>query len=154
MPQANAIAKLREGVRLSSHKLRVRFAERQKPYQALSEKGQFQHYYVDPLCFWKGKNDRTLLSQTLASVEVQDGYGNNQVLINSGSHNYAGFYRSTPESERLQWFLLEKLAFADTKLAPSLTEAMNEATCRHFCCTTSSGFSSNLLAMPAILDDS
>jgi serine palmitoyltransferase len=136
----------------------VRLAEKQSPYTAISSKGHFQHYYIDPLCFWQGNNDRTLLSQTLALVKVEDRYGNKQSLVNAGSHNYAGFYRATSDSEQLQRLCLEKLPFSDINAVPSLAEAMNEAVCQHFrvdfCCTTSTGFGSNLLAMPAIVDKS
>jgi hypothetical protein len=52
VPFTRSFAKLREGIRLSSTKIRVHLNDRHKPYKALSVKGQFQHYYVDPLCFW------------------------------------------------------------------------------------------------------
>jgi hypothetical protein len=90
----------------------IKERERQKPYQALSAQGLFQHYYIDPLCFWKGENDRTLLSQTLASVEVQDKYGTSQVLINSGSHNclvYINQYPNPRSSSGCPWTTLHSL---------------------------------------------
>lgn len=122
----------------------------------MSAKGKFQHFYVYPHCFWWGKNDRILLGQTLASIDVQDRAGNIQKLINAGSHNYCGVYKMTAESEELQRLCLEKLTFADVKGVPSLHAAMNEAVCRHFsvdfCCSSSSGYGSNLLALSAILD--
>ena len=132
-------------------------ADRQNPYKPLSAKGHYQHYYVDPHCFWWGKNDRTILAQTMAIVEVQDRDGAKQELVNAGSHNYAGFYQKTYDSEELQRLCLERLPFADVKTVPSLERAMTQAVCEHFssdfCCTSSSGFGSNLLALPAILDD-
>jgi serine palmitoyltransferase len=122
----------------------------------LSAKGEFQHYHVDPHCFWWGKNDRTLITQTLASVEVQDGAGSVQKLINAGSHNYSGLYEMTAESEELQRLCLERLSFADVTLVPSLHTAMNEAVSRYFssdfCYSSSSGYGSNMLALPAILN--
>ena len=153
----NVITKLREGVRLSSDKLRVQAAERHNPFKPLSAKGHLQHFYVDPHCFWWGKNERTLLAQTLATVKVQDQYGARQELVNAGSHNYAGFYQMTPDAEELQRLCLEKLTFADVRTVPSLEKAMTQAVCKHFssdfCCTSSSGFGMNLLALPAILDE-
>lgn len=156
--RASLIVRVREGIRLSSGKFRVWLADRQKPYKALSAKGCFQHYYIDPLCFWWGNNERTLLSQSLATVEVQDQSKSKKVLINAGSHNYAGLYDMTSESEELQRLCLERLAFSDAKAVPSLAQALNKAVCQHFgvdfCYTSSSGYGANLLALQAILDHS
>lgn len=139
-------------------RIRVHVLDRENPYRSLSAVGEFQHYYVVPHCFWWSKNDRTLLTQTLTSVDVQDGTGSVQRLINAGSHNYTGLYSMTPESEELQWLCLEKLPFADVTAVPALYTAMNQAVCRHFsvdfCCSSSSGYGSNMLALPAILDSS
>lgn len=63
----------------------------------------------------------------------------------------------TSESEELQRLCLKRLPIADITTVPALYTAMNEAICRQFsvdfCCSSSSGYGSNMLALPAILDD-
>jgi serine palmitoyltransferase len=99
-----------------------------------------------------------MLGPCQPKVEVRDARGNTQSVIHAASHNYAGFYEQTSAAEELQRLCLDNIPLANSTAAQSLEAAF----CRKitdlfeadFCCTTSTGYGSNLLAFPAILDKS
>ena len=110
---------------------------------------------MQPLVTWKGKNDRVLTGQSGGATTIKDGE-HDKTVINAASHNYAGFYKTTTESEELHHLALENLPVADTKSCPTLTKALHHKLATFFsadfCTTISTGYMTNLLAFAAILD--
>ena len=147
--------KVKEVASLAYIRTKVTFEDLSAPFQPVSQAAEFVHYVVEPLNGYKGKNERTILGHCLANVEVQDGTGNIKRVIHAASHNYAGFYRSTQRSEELQRLCLDSLPVASSGAVTGLEAATNDQLARavsaDFCCTVSTGYSSNLLAFSAIL---
>jgi serine palmitoyltransferase len=134
---------------------RVFFLERKKPYRALSERGKFVHNFAEPLFNWWGENERVLLTQCRSSVQIEEPGGGSSTVVNGASHNYAGFYKPTAESEELQRLCLDMLPLADARSVPVLAKATHQAIATFFsasfCFTTSTGYGSNYVALPAIM---
>ena len=143
--------------RLGYTRATVTIGDLKRLRKSISKAQQFSHYYVDPLMSCKGKNDRALTSPCLSKVTVQDKHGQVQNVIHAASHNYAGFYRQTSDSEYLQRLCLDRLPITRHDATPALQSALHEKVAMlfeaDFCYTTSTGYGSNLLAFPAILDD-
>jgi len=155
-PISTKLDKVREMARFSRTRGRLLMKERRNPYKAVSTKGQFMHNYVQPLATWWGKNIRELVTQSLPRVSVQDSKGPPSIFVNCAAHNYAGLYKMTTESEKLQRMCLEKLPVADSKVLLLLETATQDAVAdffgADFCYTTSTGYGSNYVALPAIVD--
>lgn len=157
-PTATPWDKTKEAVRLGYTRAGVTIEDLRNSRQPISKSQKFCHYYVDPLFSYHGKNERALVGPCLARVNVQDRYGKEQNVIHAAAHNYAGFYRQTPEAEELQQLCLDKLNL----LGHNKTLQLEVELCRQFqklfeadfCYTSSTGYGSNLLAFPAILDKS
>lgn len=142
-----------EGIAFTKIYMRVRLNEirAQKPYRALTTAGRFNHYLVDPLSSWYGQNKRVLTSASLAQVEVLSTDQSVQRVINGSSHNYANFYSLSEEELELHRM---KLPVADVACVSFLHGKMLEGLADFWdakCCfSTSTGYQSNLLGIPAI----
>ncbi|KAJ6020193.1 serine palmitoyltransferase 2 [Penicillium canescens] len=145
---------LQEAVAFASSYLQVRLKEGKNPYDPLTKIGRFNHYIVDPLFRWHGRNERIVASKSLGRVSMQ---GENHSVLNGGSHNYAGLYELSPKDEQLQRKCLDHLPFADAEAVPLLNQRMVDGLTRFFnadCCyTTTTGYQSNVLGIPAIARD-
>ena len=155
-PTVNLLKKIQEGSRLTYTRCKVTLEDLKSDQQPISQAGIFNHHYVYPLYNLKGKNERVNLGGWAAEIAVQDGSGKIQKAVQAASHNYAGFYKATPESEELQRLVLDNLPVSDSHAVPSLEEVMHQGIARlfaaDFCYTISTGYGSNLLALSAILD--
>lgn len=123
----------------------------------ISEAGWYNHRYVKPLFSMSGANDRIITSMWTSVAPIADGSGTTEDVIQSASHNYAGFYRVTPASEELQRMALYCLPVADSDKVSKLEAAMHEGLRKllntDFCTTISTGYGSNVLCFPAVLDE-
>lgn len=155
-PHVGSTGKFRELVRLALTRLRVILRETKGTQKPISQKGLFAYNYVEPLFNWWGANYRILATQCLGRVEARDAFGKVMELVNGASHNYAGFYKSTPEAERLQHMCLESLPVSDSDSVPILRDETHRAIAEFlgadFCFTTSTGYGSNYIALPALID--
>ena len=156
-PAAGLLDKAREAARWTIIRTKVVRQDHKSSFQPISEAQLFSHYYVEPQISREGKNDRIMLGQCQAKATVRDGRGQTQELIHAASHNYAGFYTQTTHSEQLQQLCLDSLPIMGALPAPTLEAALCQKFKHHFaadfCCTTSTGYGANLLAIPAILDN-
>ncbi|KIW32325.1 uncharacterized protein PV07_03879 [Cladophialophora immunda] len=155
-PAAKVWNKLAESVRLAYTRGKVSLEQREHDQKPISVAGRFNHCYVYPLDNRSGKNERILLGRWAPKLEVRDGHGTRQTVIQAASHNYAGFYNLTKGAEELQRLALEKLPVADSRTVRSLESAMHDGFAKFFsadfCYTTSTGYGSNVLAFSAILN--
>ncbi|OIW32034.1 hypothetical protein CONLIGDRAFT_641792 [Coniochaeta ligniaria NRRL 30616] len=158
-PTPTPLDKVKEAGRLGLVRARVFWqdvhAEQAEPHALLSPSAKLSHRYVEPLCFWWGKNSRLLLGQSLPTARVQDIDGTASTVVNATSHNYAGFYRADPRSEELQRLCLEKLPLADAEAVPLLECGVHNALANflgaEFCYTTSTGYGSNYVVFPGLM---
>ncbi|KAH8912441.1 PLP-dependent transferase [Coniochaeta sp. PMI_546] len=161
-PSPTPFDKIKEAGRLGIVRAKVFWQdihpEQAEPHILLSPSAKFSHRYVEPLCFWWGKNSRLLLGQCLPTAQVQDIDGTASTVINATSHNYAGFYKAGAQSEELQRLCLQKLPLADAEALPLLESGAHLALAKFlgtdFCYTTSTGYGSNYAAFPALMSDS
>ncbi|KXH31616.1 aminotransferase class I and II [Colletotrichum salicis] len=155
-PRVTSTEKVRELVRLAITRLRVLLSESKGTRRPISEKGLFSYNYVEPLFNWWGANYRVLTTQCLGRVEASDALGSVTKLVNGASHNYAGFYKATAQAEELQRLCLEALPVSDTQAVPLLRDETHHAIANFFgadfCFTTSTGYGSNYIALPALID--
>ncbi|GKT54593.1 FUM8p protein [Colletotrichum tofieldiae] len=155
-PRVGGAEKVRELLRLALTRLRVILGETKETRRPISQKGLFAYNYVEPLFNWWGANFRVLATQCLGRVEARDAFGNAKELLNGASHNYAGFYKSTIEAERLQRQCLELLPVSDSDAVPMLRDKTHRAIAEFlradFCFTTSTGYGSNYIALPALVN--
>ncbi|KAK1671006.1 aminotransferase class I and II [Colletotrichum godetiae] len=155
-PRVRSTEKVRELVRLAITRLRVLLSESKGTRRPISEKGLFSYNYVEPLFNWWGANDRVLTTQCLGRVEASDALGSVTKLVNGASHNYAGFYKATDQAEELHRLCLEALPVSDTQAVPLLRDETHHAIAdffgADFCFTTSTGYGSNYIALPALID--
>ncbi|KAJ9609447.1 hypothetical protein H2200_005774 [Cladophialophora chaetospira] len=156
-PKVKVWKKAAEGVRLAYTRGKVNIEPHNHKQQPISEAGRFNHYYVYPLDNRNKKNERIILGRWKSRLEVRDGNGTQQRVIQAASHNYAGFYTLTKDAEELQRLSLERLPVAASTTVPSLEAAMHNGLAKFFstdfCYTTSTGYGSNLLAFSAILNE-
>ncbi|EXJ66817.1 uncharacterized protein A1O5_10012 [Cladophialophora psammophila CBS 110553] len=156
-PTAKVWSKLAESVRLAYTRAKVSLQYRDQDQKPISVAGKFNHCYVYPLDNQSGKNERILLGRWAPKLEVRDGRGTRQTVIQAASHNYAGFYNLTKDAEALQHLALEKLPVADSIVVRSLESAMRDGFAQFFsadfCYTTGTGYGSNVLAFSAILNE-
>ncbi|KAL0780174.1 hypothetical protein CaCOL14_004658 [Colletotrichum acutatum] len=155
-PRVTSTEKVRELVRLAITRLRVLLNENKGTRRPISQKGLFSYNYVEPLFNWWGANYRVLTTQCLGRVEASDALGSVTKLVNGASHNYAGFYKATSQAEELQRLCLEALPVSDTRAVPLLRNETHHAIAdffgADFCFTTSTGYGSNYIALPALID--
>ncbi|EXJ58451.1 hypothetical protein A1O7_05876 [Cladophialophora yegresii CBS 114405] len=155
-PNTKPWAKVAEGFRLAYTRGKVSLEQPRHNQQPISEAGKFNHCYVHPLDNRKGKNERITLGRWTPRLQIRDGHGTRHTVIQAASHNYAGFYGLTQDSEELQRSALESLPVANSYAVPSLETAMHDGLAKfftsEFCYTTSTGYGSNLLAFSALLD--
>ncbi|KAK4941938.1 hypothetical protein LTR10_018268 [Elasticomyces elasticus] len=157
-PRATTWAKVREGSRLLYTRCRVALRDSETTSKPVSQPGKFNHHYVHPLFTQNGKNERVILSvsheQPLATV--RDKNGNLQEVIQSASHNYAGFLGCSQDGIALHQFLLARLPIVDCPAVSPLESEAREKVAKFwqadFCLFTSTGYGSNLLAFSAVLD--
>ena len=109
---------------------------------------------------WWGFNTRLLTSPSLACVDVADSYGKGQErCVNGASHNYAGLYRATEQSEALHRDCLDMLpvVFTSDQESDLLRKAVHSAIAgfwgAEFCFTTATGYGSNYVALSPLLLD-
>lgn len=125
-------------------------------FEPVSDKGRFAKTYVEPMFHWWGANFRLLVTPCLGVVDVVNAQGQRTTVVNGASHNYAGFYSPTVESEELQRACLETLPVSDADAVPLLRDAVHEAIARYlgaaFCLTTSTGYGANYVALPALVE--
>lgn len=158
----SAFDKAKEAGRLGLVRTRVFWRDihpdQAEPHILLSPSAKYCHRYVEPLCFWWGKNSRLLVGQSLPSADIEDLDGTVSTVVNATSHNYAGFYKADPRSAELQQLCLERLPLADAEAVPLLESAAHSALAgflgADFCYTTSTGYRSNYVAFPALMSDS
>lgn len=161
-PCVSAAGKFLEAVRMITTHLRVLCCKSQHhssmsaSFEPLSETGRFVKLYVEPMFYWWGANFRLLTTPCLGTVEVVNAAGKRQCVVNGASHNYAGFYSPTTESEELQRLCLELLPVSDSDAVPLLRDAVHAAIAgffdSDFCFTTSTGYGANYVALPALID--
>ncbi|KAI1613213.1 aminotransferase class I and II [Exophiala viscosa] len=157
-PRTSTWAKVREGGRLLYTRARVVLRDSDTSSQPISEPGKFNHHYVHPLFTQKGKNERVILSVSHGKplARVRDKNGNSQEVIQSASHNYAGFLGCSQDGIALHQILLAKLPVVNcSDVSPIEKEARERVATfwqADFCLFTSTGYGSNLLAFSAILD--
>ncbi|EXF74801.1 aminotransferase class I and II [Colletotrichum fioriniae PJ7] len=155
-PRVTSTEKVRELVRLAITRLRVLLNEEKGTRRPISQKGLFSYNYVEPLFNWWGANYRVLTTQCLGRVEASDALGSVTKLVNGASHNYAGFYKAASQAEELQRLCLEALPVSDTQAVPHLRDETHHAIADFFgaafCFTTSTGYGSNYIALPALID--
>ncbi|KAI8799736.1 aminotransferase class I and II [Cladochytrium replicatum] len=157
-PRLNAFNKFQESVYFGVTKLRVMYGEaktKSSHQRPTSDKGRFTYYSVEPLFGWWGLNMRILRSQSVARVEVSDIYGTTTTAVNGTSHNYAGLYKATPAEEMLHRRALDLLPVSDSSQVGVLRDAVHRAVAEfmgtEFCLTTATGYGSNYVALPAIV---
>lgn len=157
-PKTNAWAKSQEAARWAYFRAVVTIKDPRTALRPLSKAEVFNRYYVEPQISRKGKNDRIMLGPCQIRADIQSGRGDTRNVIHAASHNYAGFYEQDSNAEELQQLCLESIPLANPTAASSLDAALcHEITSLFevdFCCTTGTGYTSNLLAFPAILDKS
>ncbi|OCT51434.1 serine palmitoyltransferase 2 [Cladophialophora carrionii] len=155
-PYTKLWTKVAEGFRLAYTRGKVSLEQPRHSQQPISEAGRFNHCYVHPLDNRKRKNERITLGRWTPRLQVRDGHGTQHTVIQAASHNYAGFYGLTHDSEELQRLALESLPAANSYAMPFLEAAMHEGLAKffssEFCYTTSTGYGSNLLAFSALLN--
>ncbi|KAJ0122921.1 Aminotransferase FUM8 [Diaporthe amygdali] len=161
-PCVSATGKFLEAVRMITTHLRVLCCKSQHhssmsaSFEPLSETGRFVKLYVEPMFHWWGANFRLLTTPCLGTVEVVNAAGKRQCVVNGASHNYAGFYAPTTESEELQRLCLELLPVSDSDAVPLLRDAVHAAIAgffdSDFCFTTSTGYGANYVALPALIE--
>ncbi|KAK1997930.1 aminotransferase class I and II [Colletotrichum falcatum] len=155
-PHVGKAKKTRELVRLAITRLRVLIADGKSTRKPISKPGLFAYNYVEPLFNWWGANTRVLTTQCLGRVEAHDAFGSVSKLVNGASHNYAGFYKTTPETEELQRMCLDMLSVSDSDAVPLLRNETHRMIAQFlgadFCFTTSTGYGSNYIALPALVD--
>ena len=155
-PSSRLWHKAAEGLRLAYTRSKVNLEERQRKQQPISLAGRFNHCYVYPLDNRDGKNERIMLGRWAPTIQIRDGHGTKQNVIQAASHNYAGFYNLTHDAEELQHLALDSLPVANSSAVPYLEAAMHNELENFFsvdfCYTTSTGYGSNLLAFSAILN--
>lgn len=104
---------------------------------------------------WWGANFRLLKTPCLGTVDVVDAHGQTRRVVNGASHNYAGFYLPTAESEELQRMCLEMLPVSNARAVPLLRDAVHQRMAAFldvdFCLTTSTGYGANYVALPALI---
>ncbi|KAK2006283.1 aminotransferase class I and II [Colletotrichum eremochloae] len=157
-PRIGNPEKVTELVRLALTRVRVFLNDRHITTRPISQKGLFAYYYVEPLFNWWGANYRVLTTQCLGSVEARDAFGSKAKLINGASHNYAGFYKATAAAEMLQRLCLDIIPVSDSDAVPFLRDETHHTIAKFlgadFCFTTSTGYGSNYIALPALVDSS
>jgi serine palmitoyltransferase len=155
-PSATTLDKVAEGVRLTYIRSKVKCQKSDRSNKPISKAGKFSNTYVVPLDHRHGKNERIMLGKWAPTIDICDGIGGKQTVIQAASHNYAGFYRLSQEAEDLHRTALDGLPVAGKCATPSLEAAMHKELAgffsADFCYTTSTGYGSNLLAFSAILD--
>ncbi|KAK1637848.1 aminotransferase class I and II [Colletotrichum phormii] len=133
-PRVTSTEKVRELVRLAITRLRVLMSERKGTRRPISEKGLFSYNYVEPFFNWWGANYRVLTTQCLGRVEASD---------------------ALDSVTKLQ-LCLEALPVSDTQAVPLLRDETHHAIAdffgAEFCFTTSTGYGSNYIALPALID--
>lgn len=104
---------------------------------------------------WWGANFRLLKTPCLGTVDVVDAAGQTLTAVNGASHNYAGFYLPTADSEELQHMCLEDLPVSEADEVPLLRDAVHKEMAKflgaEFCFTTSTGYGANYVALPALI---
>lgn len=166
VPRVSQLDKLRELVRFALTRLRVVMLDPQKNRWSghssgpVSDNGLFNSLYVEPMFLWWGRNTRLLTSPSLGSVDVADSFGERQMrCVNGASHNYAGLYSATAQSEALHRACLDMLpvVFASDGQGEVLSKAVHSAIAEFwgadFCFTMATGYGSNYVALPPLLVD-
>lgn len=161
-PRVSTAGKVLEVVYMFTTRLRVLCCRSQHhssmsaSFEPLSETGRFVKLYVEPMFHWWGENFRLLATPCLGTVDVVNAAGERQSVVNGASHNYAGFYEPTAESEELQRLCLGNLPVSDSDAVPILRDSVHAAIARlfnfGFCFTTSTGYGANYVALPALIE--
>lgn len=161
-PRVSAAGKLLEAIYMFTTRLRVLCCKSQHhssmsaSFDPLSETGRFVKLYVEPMFHWWGANFRLLTTPCLGTVDVVNAVGERRSVVNGASHNYAGFYAPTAESEELQRLCLDSLPVSDSDAVPLLRDSVHAAVAGFFgydfCFTTSTGYGANYVALPALIE--
>lgn len=97
-----------------------------------------------------------LLNRCPARVSVQEPGGASSTVINGASHNNAGFYSATKQSEELQRRCSDSLPVAGVDAAQLLDAATRTEIAKFldtdFCYAASTGYRSNYVTTPALVD--
>lgn len=161
-PRVSAAGKFLEVVCMFTTRLRVLCCKSQHhssmsaSFEPLSETGRFVKLYVEPMFHWWGANFRLLTTPCLGTVDVVNAAGERRSVVNGASHNYAGFYATTAESEELQRLCLDNLPVSDSDAVPLLRDSVHAVIASFFsfdfCFTTSTGYGANYVALPALIE--
>lgn len=161
-PRVSAAGKFLEAVCMFTTRLRVLCCKSQHhssmsaSFEPLSEIGRFVKLYVEPMFHWWGHNFRLLETPCLGKVDVVNAAGERRCVVNGASHNYAGFYATTAESEELQRLCLDSLPVSESDAVPLLRDSVHTAIAgffsSDFCFTTSTGYGANYVALPALIE--
>lgn len=161
-PRVSAAGKFLEVVCMFTTRIRVLCRKSQHhcsmsaSFEPLSETGRFVKLYVEPMFHWWGHNFRLLATPCLGTVDVVNAAGERRSVVNGASHNYAGFYAPTAESEELQRLCLDNLPVSDSEAVPLLRDSVHAAIAglfsSDFCFTTSTGYGANYVALPALIE--
>lgn len=160
-PRVNAVGKFLEVLCMFATRLRVlccgskHHSSMSASFEPLSETGRFVKLYVEPMFHWWGANFRLLTTPCLGTVDVVNAAGERWSVVNGASHNYAGFYAPTAESEELQRLSLDNLPVSDSDAVPLLRDSVHATIAgffsSDFCFTTSTGYGANYVALPALI---
>ncbi|KUJ17215.1 PLP-dependent transferase [Mollisia scopiformis] len=133
--------------------VRLREIRLKTPYDTLTSIGRCNHYCISPLYNWYGQNDRILVTAPLSQVGIRERDQSIKKVINCGSHNYAGLYDISDAELALHQTCLEQLPIANTAAASFLHEMLSGLASffnAKSCFSTSTGYQSNMLGIPAI----
>lgn len=161
-PRVSALGKFLEVLCMFATRLRVLCCESKHhssmsaSFEPLPETGHYVKLYVEPMFHWWGANFRLLTTPCLGIVDVVNAAGERRSVVNGASHNYAGFYAPTAESEELQRFCLDNLPVSDSAAVPLLRDSVHTTIAGFFgfdfCFTTSTGYGANYVALPALIE--
>lgn len=154
-PYVNTSQRARERARLAYTFATSTCSDLKSSYESISESHRFSHRVVNPLFTWNGANMRVITGKSLGATTIEDKKLGSNTVIHAASHNYVGFYRMTDESGHLHQLALDCLPVAPRQSPSALSTAFHNELTKvfqaDFCYTTSTGYGSNLLAFPAIL---
>lgn len=154
-PYVNTSQRARERARLAYTFANSTYNDLKSSYESISESHRFSRRIVNPLFTWKGENTRVITGKSLGATTIEDRKLGSKTVIHAASHNYVGFYRMNEQSEQIHKLALDCLPTAPRQSSSAISVAFHNELARvfqaDFCYTTSTGYGSNLLAFPAIL---
>ncbi|KAK5115300.1 hypothetical protein LTR62_001500 [Meristemomyces frigidus] len=156
-PRITALGKGKELIGFSYGCARTYLSDLPTRHRSRSKQGDFVHYVVQPWYEWFGRNKRITTTPSLNTIRLMSSSQSHEddTLINGGSFNYAGMYSMPAGYEELHRMCLQTLPIMGRD-TPLIEQALRKEVMEFWnvdCCyTTPTGYQSNILALPAILD--